>query len=164
MGLTAQEEASLFGSTPAPKADEIDWDDEPKELTPPPKPKAEPVIMPECPDCGTSLNPENASRLKDLTWKHIGCPKTGSATGPAEKPPEPEAKPPPAEEKKPRGRSAKIQAPEPTPQVMDAFKGISAIPVSLPPLAVGQSSVVLHVVRLELGQETLQALRGIFGK
>ncbi len=41
-----------------------------------PKPKAKSVevlIMPSCDACGVDMNPENASKLPDGSWKHIGC-------------------------------------------------------------------------------------------
>lgn len=57
------------------------------ELPPPPKPEVPAAPTVKC-ACGAELTPENASKLRDGTWKHIGCPNDAApAPVPAPKPP-----------------------------------------------------------------------------
>lgn len=51
-------------------------------LPPPPATKQTGAIMPDCRDCGTSLNPDNASRLRSGEWMHIGCAATTATPAP----------------------------------------------------------------------------------
>lgn len=165
MALTPEEEASLFGApAPMPKAETVDWDDEPatpeapkepvattpKTLEPPPKPKGASLIMPECADCGISLSPDNASHLQNGKWKHIGCPKVATpVTEPVPVASVEAPKAPPVEEKKPAKRSAKTPL-------------LDAIPVDLGPITSWKPTPI--VVQFELGPETLAALKALLAK
>lgn len=59
-------------------------------LTPPtasaPAPQP-PEEKPTCGACGTALTAESGSRLRDGTWKHIGCPAEGVVKRPRGRPP-----------------------------------------------------------------------------
>lgn len=86
-----QQKEAPMSLTEAEKALFADLDDIPNEAataaTPPPPPKVEdakpaatqpapsapaPEAAPTC-SCGTQLTPENGSKLRDGSWKHIGC-------------------------------------------------------------------------------------------
>lgn len=61
-------------------------------LTPPtaskPAPQPPPEEKPACPACGMTLAHDvNASRLRDGTWKHIGCPAENPESAPAKRGP-----------------------------------------------------------------------------
>jgi len=89
----------------APKRENMKIVGDRETLPPPgaaPAPSPAPSPAPAAPTgaacaCGEQMNPENASRLRDGSWKHIGCPKDPT--------------PPPAAAAKPVGRPPKAAAP-----------------------------------------------------
>ncbi len=192
--LTAEEQA-LFAdmetADPAPKEEPRDEIAEmeaklaaakaakakPAELPPPPTPKPAPLIMPECKDCGTDLNPDNASKLKTGEWAHVGCPaKKPAVTASVEEP----AK----RTRRTKEQMAADAAASATPAIQRYAQGESAEEIAKS-LGVTASSVAAAIttatpaprvqipdstaptgitIRIEVSPETIATLRSILGK
>lgn len=100
----------------AKKAHRMPVHDVPADV-PPPEPEAKAEQGPPPCKCGATITPENGSKLRDGSWKHIGCP----ADKPAAPPPPPKA---------PRAKKASEAPPPPpkAPELADAGKAATTPP------------------------------------
>lgn len=110
-------------------------------IPPPPTPDRKLTIkdIPSCAACGTTLTAENGSQLRAGEWKHIGCPTEAT----------------PVIEKPKRGRPAKPPDTVPAPPVTTPAP-VAEIGTLMP--------LQPQTIRLELGPETLAALKAMLAR